>query len=212
MQHLLRNSTDTSNPSAISAILATDAENIKTILAKSAAEAAAAQLASSTPSTVVAAKTTTRADPIDAADRANILIQSVIGAKEGATGAILAKVGTRVTDAALRTSDGVQLKSVNEYELFDLINAIMQAAVRPLIGAIRRRFIEFTNYEFDFRIRFASSVAELRSLAAKLNAYGIMSYDNHLAIIILAVADRAAREPFGGKIETAMDRVQSQFP
>ena len=193
MKDFLRSSTDTTNPSAISAIRATDAETAKTILAKLAAEASAEQAASSTPNTVIAAEITTRSDAINAADRANILIQAVIGGKEGATDAIVAKVGARITDTVLRTSDGVQLKSVDEYELYELINAIMQAAARPQIAAIRRKFVAYTNTEFDFRKLFAHNVAALRSAAAKLSAYGIVAHDNQLATIILAEAERAAR-------------------
>ena len=55
-----------------------------------------------------------RADAIDAADRENILNQSVIGAKEGVTDAINAKVGTRVTNSVLRTADGTDYKSIDE--------------------------------------------------------------------------------------------------
>ena len=144
---------------------------------------------------------------MNAADRANILVQAVIGAKEGATDAIVAKVGARITDAVLRTSDGVQLKSVDEYELYELINAIMQAAARTQIAAIRQKFVAYTNTAFDFRKFFPHNVAALRPAAAKLSAYGIVAHDNQLAIIILAEADRAAREPFGRDIEAAMDRI-----
>ena len=125
MAQLLRSTTNGVNPSAISTILSTNAHNIETILTKSAAEAAATQQASSTPNVAVLAAITTQPDALDAADRANNLIQSVIRAKEGATNAIVAKVGARVTASVLRTTDGVHLKSVDEYELFQLVNAIM---------------------------------------------------------------------------------------
>ena len=104
MAWLLRSSTDASNPSTISAIKSTDAANVETILRDSAAEAAATQRASSNPNVTVPPAITTRPDAIDAADRANSLTQLVIGAKEGATEAITAKVGARVTDTVLRTS------------------------------------------------------------------------------------------------------------
>ena len=96
MARLLRSSTDATNPSTISAIKSTDAANIDTILRDSAAEATATQRASSNPNVTVPPTITTRPDAIDAADRANNLTQSVIGAKEGATEAVTAKVGARV--------------------------------------------------------------------------------------------------------------------
>ena len=137
MARLLRSSTDATNPSTISAIKSTDAANIKTILRDLVAEAAATQLASSNPNIAVPPAITTRPDAIDAADRENNLTQSVIGAKEGSTEAVTAKVGARVTDTVLRTSDGTDYKSVDEYELFQLINAVVQAADRPRVREVR---------------------------------------------------------------------------
>ena len=64
----------------------------------------ATQRASSNPNVTVPPAITTRPDAIDAADRVNNLTQSVIGAKEGATEAVTAKVRARVTDTVLRTS------------------------------------------------------------------------------------------------------------
>ena len=211
MKDLLRSSADASNPSALAAIKSTDTETAKTILAKSAAEAAEEQAASSTPETAITAEITTRADAVDAADRANILIQAVIGAKEGATNAIVAKIGSGITDAVLLTSDGVHHKSVDEYEKFELVNAIIQAAVRPQIANIRRKFVAYATTEFDFRKLFAHNAAGLRTSAAKLSSYGILLSDNTLAAIILAEADQAAREPFGREIESAMDHIRALY-
>ena len=56
---------------------------------------------------------------------------AVIGAKEGTAVAITAKVGARVTDAVLCTADGIDYKSTDEYELYELVAAAMQAAGRP---------------------------------------------------------------------------------
>jgi hypothetical protein len=48
----------------------------------------------------------------------NVINQSVIGVKEGVTEGITLKVGSDITDAILRTSDGSDHKSVDEYTLF----------------------------------------------------------------------------------------------
>ena len=170
MARLLRSSTDGTNPSMISAIKSTDAANIETILRDSAADARATQLASSTPTIVVPAAITTRPDAIDAADRANNLTQSVIGVKEGATEAVTAKVGARVTDTVLRTSDGTDYKSVDQYELFQLINAVMQAADRPRVREVRQQMVDTVATKFNFQQRFSDNVAVLRARIARLAA------------------------------------------
>ena len=41
----------------------------------------------------------------------------MLGAKEGATNSIVAKVGTQVTDSVLRTPDNLDNKFMDKYEL-----------------------------------------------------------------------------------------------
>ena len=65
------------------------------------------------------------------------MTQAVIGAKEGTSSAITAKVGACVTDAVLQTADGMDYKSI-EFELYKLVTAAMQAADRPRVREIRQ--------------------------------------------------------------------------
>ena len=65
----------------------------------------------------------TRADAQDEADRRNYAIQAAIGAKEGAAEAITNKVGSDITDSVLRKADGNDNKSVDEYTLYEVLQA-----------------------------------------------------------------------------------------
>ena len=154
---------------------------------------------------------TTCPDAIDAADRKNNLTQSVIGAKEGATEAVTVKVGARVTDTVLRTSDGTDYKSVDEYELFQLINAVMQAADRPRVREVRQQMVDTLATKFNFQQRFLDNVAVLRAQIARLPAYGITINEDVVAAIILAEADKAARKLWGREIETAADKIRLRY-
>ena len=151
MQQLARSSTDPTNPSSLAAIRSTDVANIASVVRESTAEAAALQAASATPNITIPPAIQTRADAMDAADRQNQLTQAVIGAKEGATEAITAKVGTRVTDAVLRTADGTDYKSVDEYELYELVNAVMQNADRPRIRDVHKLLLAAISFNFNFQ-------------------------------------------------------------
>eukprot|EP00804_Cyclotella_cryptica_P010972 CCRYP_016689-RA/>CCRYP_016689-RA protein AED:0.31 eAED:0.36 QI:0/0/0/1/1/1/5/0/1039 len=62
------------------------------------------------------------------ADRINMINQAVVGANEGATEAITEKVGSDITDAVLRTADSTDYRSIDDYELHDLVNAAIQGA------------------------------------------------------------------------------------
>ena len=52
----------------------------------------------------------------------------VIGAKEGAAEAISMKVGTDVTDSVLKSADGADFHSINDYQLEDVLAVVVQGA------------------------------------------------------------------------------------
>ena len=60
-------------------------------------------------------------DAQEEADRLNMFRLAIIGAKEGVAAGISAVVGTVVTDTTLRTADGQDFKTIDEYQLVDLI-------------------------------------------------------------------------------------------
>jgi hypothetical protein len=212
MSELLRSSTDPTNPSAIAGIRTTDSATIASVIDASIKEARKLQAKSATPDVPIPPAIEGRADAIDAADRENILNQSVIGAKEGVTDAINEKVGTRVTDSVLRTADGTDYKSIDEYELHSLVAAVLQAAERPRIRDVRRNLSAAIAMHFNFRQRVADNVSVLRARMARLATYGITVPESMIATIILAEVDDAAREPWGREIETAVAKIRRTYP
>jgi len=61
---------------------------------------------------------TTRIEAQEEADRLKVINQSVIGAKEGVVEAVSKLVGSDITDAILRTADGSDFKSIDDYTLY----------------------------------------------------------------------------------------------
>ena len=198
--------------SKMAAIKSTDAANMNTIIEDSIAEAKAKQDASDDPSKKVEPLIQTRADAMDAADRYNIEVQAVIGAKEGAIEAITQKVGANVTDVILRTADGTDYKSVDDVQIQDLTNAVLQAATRPKVRHTRQSLIDAISFRFNFRQRISDNVAVLRAKAAKLSAYGIILPNPILATIIMAEADAAGQEKWGREIETEVAKLRLKYP
>ena len=58
----------------------------------------------------------------------NIINQSVIGAKEGAVKAITKLVSSNIANAILRTADGSDHKSVDDFTLFDVMQVAIDGA------------------------------------------------------------------------------------
>ena len=94
---------------------------------------------------------TDRTEAQDQADRLNMQNQAVIGAKEGTTEAIVLQFGRDVTDSILKTADGVDLKGIDEYHLYDLVQVCIQGADRPATGDILGHLVEIISTRFDFR-------------------------------------------------------------
>jgi hypothetical protein len=137
MASLLRSSTDTTNPSRISGLQSTHTITATAILLQAAADAKAANEATPKPDLAVEPDFATRAEAQDESDRINEATQAVIGAKEAIAKAITTKAGTRITDAILRTTDGQDHKSIDEFELHELVSALMQGAERTAISEVR---------------------------------------------------------------------------
>jgi hypothetical protein len=98
---------------AIATIKATSVATAKSVLDDAQAVAAAA----STGSTIVPPAINSHADTQDEADRLNLINQDVISAKEGAAKAITAKVGSDVTNVVLKTADGSDFRSIDDWLL-----------------------------------------------------------------------------------------------
>jgi hypothetical protein len=93
-------------------VKATDAVTARAVLQASKDKAASQSTISGT---TVASVFVKRTEAQEEADRLNVINQSVIGAKEGVTEGVTLKVGSNITDAILRTADGSDHKSVDDY-------------------------------------------------------------------------------------------------
>ena len=195
MARLLVSSKDAKHPSKLSAIKSTDSATANTILAQSRAEAdAKAKQAKKDPSSVTPL-INTRPDANEAADRANLTTQAVIGAKEGVAEALVAMLGRRITDAVLRTDDGSDVMSIDAWEECELVAALQQNAEQPKFVDVRTNLVAALTFRFDLRLYFQANVSTLRAKLSKLASAGITVGDDIIANIVLAEAEAAAREP-----------------
>lgn len=85
---------------------------------------------------VIPSAIATQVNVTDAANHENQLTKAVIGANEGATEAITKKVGTRVINTVLCTSNGIEYKSIDKFELHLLVATILGVANRPHIHSV----------------------------------------------------------------------------
>jgi hypothetical protein len=79
-------------------------------------------------STTIIPAITSRLEAQEEADRLNMINQLVIGAKEGVVKAVTKLVGSDITNAVLRTADGSDHKSIDDYTLFAVMTAAIDGA------------------------------------------------------------------------------------
>ena len=96
-------------PNDLNAILSTKLVSRRSVLKNSKANAAK----ESTSTNTVAPEITSNTDAQEEADMINMFRLAAIGAKEGAAAGIIKVVGTDITDATLRTTDGQDFKTVD---------------------------------------------------------------------------------------------------
>eukprot|EP00956_Cyclotella_meneghiniana_P040617 scaffold200781_cov34-Cyclotella_meneghiniana.AAC.1 len=124
----------------------------------------------------------------DEADRRNYAIQAAIGAKEGAAEAITNKVGSDITDSVLPNADGNDNKSVDEYTLYEVLQAAIQGAIGPTMTEILSQKVAVINHKFDFRKTIATNMEILRAKVNRVTSYGITHDETEITLTLNAAA------------------------
>ena len=127
----------------------------------------------------------------------NVINQSVIGAKEGVTEGITLKVGSDITDAILRTADGSNHKSVDDYTLFEVMKAATEGADRPSATDVLDQVLEIIHHPFDFRKKVSINMELMQSNAARMATYRIVISIPQLTLTLLANIETACKAEYG---------------
>jgi hypothetical protein len=123
------------------------------IMANSVLKAAKARadVASKASSTRITPTITSQSEAQEEADRLNVINQLVISTKEGVVEAVMKLVGSDITDAVLRTANGRDHKSIDNYTLFAVMAAAIDGADQTSTIKVLEQLLEVINHTFDFR-------------------------------------------------------------
>ena len=144
---------------------------------------AEAQAASSTINNV-APKIATNADAKDEADRQNTARIAAIGVKEAIPAAITLIVGAQITNPILRTTDGSDFRSVDEYELHQLLSDVKGGAERLSATSIRQMMVVVMATTFNWRESAATNLKQLSIAIAKSATYGVRFHNDMKGLVI----------------------------
>ena len=80
----------------------------------------------------------------------NLIHQAATGAKAGAVEAISTKVGTNIMDSILKSADGANISSIDDYQLKDVFVAVLQGGDHPNTADILVQLLAIIQFSFDF--------------------------------------------------------------
>eukprot|EP00956_Cyclotella_meneghiniana_P004235 scaffold5184_cov39-Cyclotella_meneghiniana.AAC.4 len=181
-------------PNTLTKLKSTDMFAAAAVLKQSAKEAAA--LAKQT-GVDEKAQIATRADAQDEADRRNYAIQAAIGSD--------------ITDSVLRNADGNDNKSVDEYTLYEVLQAAIQGAIRPTTAEILSQKVAVINHKFDFRKTIATNMEILRAKVNRVTSYGITHDETEITLTLLANIDYATHHDWGRELRPAMQEIRKRY-
>jgi hypothetical protein len=128
-----------------------------------------------------------------------VINQLVIGAKEGIVEAVTKSVGSDITDAVLRTADGRDHKSIDDYMLFAVMAAAIDGADQPSTTNVLEQLLEVINHTFDFRKKVSVNMELMQSNAARMATYGIAISIPQLTLTLIANIKNATKAKYGRK-------------
>jgi hypothetical protein len=154
---------------------------------------------------------TARVETQEKANQLNVINQLVIGAKEGVVEAITKLVGSDVTNTILRTANGSDHKSIDNFTLFEVIKSAIDGADRPFTNDVLEQLLEVINHNFDFHKKVSINMELMQLNAARMATYGIIIGIPQLMLILLANIETATKSDYGHEFCSAVHAIRKKY-
>ena len=220
IQHVLVSQFNPSNPGKGMVKLLDNGNNILTrvqstdaIMAGSVFKSAkkrADELAATTGKTVLPTFTT-QMEAQEEDKRLNVINQSVIGAKEGVVEAVSKLVGSNIPNTVLRTANGSNHKSIDNFTLYKVMKVGIDGADRPSTNNVLDQVLEVINHTFDFCKKVSVNMELMQSNAAQMATYGIVIGIPQLMFTLLANIETATKSDYGREFCSAMHAIRKKY-
>jgi len=154
------------------------------------------------------ARATTKQQVLDGINKLTLQTNN-IGAKEGIVEAVSKLVGSDITDAILRTPDGSDHKSINDFTLYEVMKVAIDGADRPNTNDVLEQLIKVINHPFDF-CKVSVNMELMQSNAARMATYGIVIGTPQLTLTLLANIETATKSDYGREFCSAMHAIHKK--
>ncbi len=127
----------------------------------------------------------------------NVINQLVIGAKEGVVEAVSKLVSSNITNAILRTADGSNHKSINNFTLYNVMKVAIDGADQPSTNDVLEQLLKVINHTFNFCKKVSINMELMQSNTAQMATYGIVIGIPQLMLTLLANIETATKSDYG---------------
>jgi hypothetical protein len=121
--------------------------------------------------------------------------------------AITKLVGSDVTNAILRTADGSDHKSIDDFTLSEVMKSAIDSADRPSTNNVLDQLLKVINHNFDFRKKVSVNMELMQLNAARVATYGIVIGIPQLMLTLLANIKTATKSNYGREFCLAMHAI-----
>ena len=154
---------------------------------------------------------TTRTEAQEEADQLNVINQSVIGAKEGVVETVSKLVSSDITNAVLRTADGSNHKSINNFTLYKVMKVGIDGADRPSTNDVLEQLLEVINHTFNFCKKVSVNMELMQLNAAQVATYGIVIGILQLTLTLLGNIKMATKSDYGCEFCSSMQAIRKKY-
>eukprot|EP00804_Cyclotella_cryptica_P030132 CCRYP_009545-RA/>CCRYP_009545-RA protein AED:0.64 eAED:0.35 QI:0/0/0/0.5/1/1/2/0/417 len=115
-------------------------------------------------------------------------------------------------DPVLRSADGLDFKSINEWTCDDLLEAIRQGADRPTNEKSHARALKIFNFSFNFQSKIQVNYDSLNAKAGQLKHMGILLGPSIIGFILLRQVKKASTYEWGRDLRPAIQTLRQKYP
>ena len=199
------------NGSDLVRIKSTDMHTATSVL-KYHRDLAASKTSADPNKTVHQPEITSRTDANDEAKRLNTPVQYITGVKEAIAKVSTAKFGKHITDSVLRTADCSDLKSINDWIVDDLLEAIRQGADRPTSDSTQSNMLKIINTAFNFQSKVQTNFDTLNAQAGQLKHFGIILGPSITGFILFRQVEHASKYDWGRDFQPHIQTIRQKYP
>jgi hypothetical protein len=154
---------------------------------------------------------TARMEAQEEANQLNVINQLVISAKEGIVKAVSKLAGSNITNTILRTANGSNHKSIDNFTLYNVMKVAINGADQQSTNDMLEKLLKVINHTIDFCKKVSVNMELMQLNMACMATYGIVIGIPQLTLTLLANIKTATKSDYGCKFRLTMHAIRKKY-